>query len=140
MPLALIEISTVFNDEYTFPWEFLGMDRPRVGPLHSYLCEALSDFVGPEHRPYFKSRPTLSELRRRTEEIQYANQIVAYCDGCEGDTGSTAYKTVQYLRRLSEVRNFLEKKIDEKIRSGAINPPHRFLTLEGSAWLIHQKR
>jgi hypothetical protein len=137
--MSLIEPALLFENEYTFPWEIIGMDRPKIGPVHSYICEALCIFMAPELRPFLRGRPSLGHLRRLGDQIPNISQIVAYCESVQQDRGSVGLKVVNFLKRDPEVRDYIGKRIDERVRSGLLIPATKFLTHEGREWLAAQK-
>lgn len=50
---------------HLFPWEALGMDRPKVGKPHSYACTIAAQHSRiPVEMIFLQQRPTLRELER----------------------------------------------------------------------------
>lgn len=137
--MSLLDLNKLFESGYTFPWEFIGMDLPRAGPVHSYIAEACAPYSAPPWREFLLARPTLGELRRAAKEgLDIAQAIVNYCEGLSKDR-TVADQVVSFLAGVSDLRAHLDQICNRKLREGLINPPARYLSYEGQLWQAQRK-
>src|SRR5581483_9452813 len=124
----------LFRNPYTFPWDFIGMERPLIGSVHSYLCEILAPYAHSYWQPFMRGRPSLGELRRRQGSFEMLVPILKYVDEV-GNYGSVGQKVVDFLHCFEPFKQDLSKIVDRKFREGLIKVPDDFLTQEGRLWL-----
>lgn len=113
-----VDIKPFFKSEYSFPWDYVGLDVPKWGTLHGYLARAASIFSRDVKNPLFMaSNPTLDELYKygKMMDEPIANQIVTYClhryEMTDFDRGSVASEVVVFMMTYDEFVAFFRKKL-----------------------------
>jgi hypothetical protein len=60
-----VSFSYLATRPHSFPWEALGLDRPKVGKPHSYACSVAAQFSqNSQEMIFLAQRPTMRELTR----------------------------------------------------------------------------
>lgn len=109
-----------------------------IGQPHSYICQAVAKYAEHGWAEFLKSRPTMTELRRASQDSATIKSIVKYCDDLDDD-GKVAEKVVRFLFRVDPLVKDIGSIVDRKYREGLINVPVDFLTSEGLTWFRARK-
>jgi hypothetical protein len=130
-----VDIKIFFQSEYSFPWDYVGLDVPKWGSLHGYLARAAAKFSKDVSNPLFmSSNPTLGELERYSKETEewIASKIVKYCEERyqygQFDRGSVASEVVVFMATYDEFVAFLRKKLQNDLATDRVWVPAKYLT------------
>jgi hypothetical protein len=127
----VLRIDYLFDDYRRFPWDVLGFSVPRVGSVHSYLCEMLAPWAPEDWRAFMAGRPSLRELQRAAGVLQGSGNpivgIAVYTDACNSMSASertdVAQEVLDYLYRHRGFREYVQKTLDRLWLQGLISVP-----------------
>lgn len=129
-----IDIKPFFQNEYTFPWDYVGLDVPKWGSLHGYLARAAVKFSKNVSNPLFMmSNPTLGELEKYGKENEewIVSKIVRYCSDryeyAQFDRGSVASEVVVFMATYDDFIAFLRKKLHNDLAMDRVLIPDKYL-------------
>jgi hypothetical protein len=119
-----IDIYYFFDHRDRFPFDILGLSRPGVAPLHSYVCEAAMLIASPDERMFMLQKPSLRELRRFSDE-GLIHRIVKFCETKEETTcrHTKADDVIQFIRHEYGLKDLIQKRLDLLYRTGVISVP-----------------
>lgn len=111
-----------FNNSEYFPWEIMGLDRPRAGELHSYLCKICSKYENnPDMKRFMSGSPHWGALVKAAESQddynEHLSSIHKYClrfyDKRKSERRNVEHEVVGFLEGFQEFRaDFLKKLLD----------------------------
>lgn len=119
-----VNVSYFFRNPDGFPWDILGLSRPYIGPLHSYMCDAALFFCSHEERPILEQRPAFFELQKLAKE--YSGIFESIVNSCSQTTECRITKArilVSWLSSQPEFVKVMQSKLDSMWRQGLISIP-----------------
>lgn len=123
-----------------FPWQELGLDRPKYGPAHSYACTILAPLSKLEHeRRFLVQRPSLRELARfvgchdpedKARWPALASKIYESFRDRDNNgnprhppTGSVEYQVIRFLTGIGGFRSWAERRLTLLWQAGRLSAP-----------------
>lgn len=129
----MLDIKSLMTSVLNFPWELIGIERPMVGQVHSYLAEILSIYE-PNNREFYNSHPTLRELDRfakASEGPTVAKSIVEFCerlyDRPRSERRNVDAEVLEYLSYQPKFIQDLREEMLRKHREGSITINPKYL-------------
>ena len=132
-----------------FPWDLMGLSRPKVGTLHGYLGLALAKYCSAGiEKTVLVGNPTFRQIKLIQEAMVQANYegvsmsgfIVRWCESGFSDTRLSLEQQVLYiLKNCPAFADDFQKVITDRWISGSIDLDPEYFC-EVLAWPASSKR
>ncbi|MEM4379111.1 MAG: hypothetical protein QXL01_00290 [Thermoplasmatales archaeon] len=120
-----------FSNPIYFPWHIMNLDRPRVGPLHGYLCTICARYEKhPGFKTYLSGPPHWGSIKKfATEPLKedtniFIEAIYKYCsiryEKSASDRRDVDIEVVGFLEGFQEFRNDFYKRLLTLWRNGRL--------------------
>jgi hypothetical protein len=139
-----IDVQEFFNisrSPVAFPWDLVGLSRPKVGTIHAYLGRAIAQFAeSPAEKNIIANNPSLSQLQNIQKALSVAGEgsapmigfildAVSKVDGREHLT--LEQKVLIILSECPPFVNFVKKTLTALWINGKIELDDKYFLLAG---------
>ncbi len=128
-----IDLDYFFKRPDSFPWSTLGLDRPNVGPLHCYICRALTVYRQNEPNAKMLGCSSWSEFCRFAKQgSDNLKDIQKFCEKVKEYPGDypagVARQVLEWLSQCYDFRDFMQKVLSGLYDRGMIELPSNVAT------------